>query len=156
MSDYLEGALSAADRRAMELHLDSCRLCTDLLAGMSEVLGWGKHFPVYTPPAWLATRIVANTPVVVRETWRDTLTGMWQWLVEPRTAMAIFTSVLVIGWLGGIAGISPAAVMRNPAAVYYQAGGLVNRAYDQAIRTYYQSRIVTEIYCRIEQFRENS
>jgi len=159
MSDYLENALSAADRHSMELHLQSCGACSELLAGMAEVLAWGKVFPVHEAPAWLAQRIIASTPRVARETWLETLASIGRWFIEPRTAMAIFTSMLVLGWLGSLAGISSnswATVVRNPAAIYYGAEGLMNRAYDEAVRAYYRSPLLTEIQSRIERFREIS
>jgi hypothetical protein len=125
---------------------------------MTEVLAAGKVFPVYEPPAWLATRIVANTPRVARENWVDTFASMWKWIGEPRTAMALFTATLVLGWLGSIAGVSPdlAGAVRNPTSIYYGAHSVLNRAYDEAVRKYYHSPIVTEIQTRIEQIREIS
>jgi hypothetical protein len=162
MSDFLENALNADERGVIELHLRSCNACSELLDGMTQVVAWGKSFPSYTAPAWLANRILANTPRIERETWLDTLAAMWKMLTEPRTAMAIFTAVMVIGWMGNLLNISfnPVTVMRNPAVIYYGAGDLVNRAYDQAIRSYYRSplviRIQTQIGSRIEQLREIS
>ena len=158
MSDYLENALSAADRAAAELHLQSCAACSELLAGMTEVLAWGKTFPVHEAPAWLAPRIVANTPRLVRESWIDTIASIWKWVVEPRTAMAVFTATLVLGWMGSLAGISPdwSSVVRNPAVIYYGAQGAANRAYDEAVRKVYRSPLVSEIQTRIEQLREIS
>jgi predicted anti-sigma-YlaC factor YlaD len=158
LSDYLENALSAADSDAMDLHLQSCAVCRELLAGIKQVLEWGRTFPVYEPPAWLASRIIANTPRIARESWLDTVVAVWKWVVEPRTAMAVFTATLVLGWLGSIAGISPdwATVVRDPSAIYYKAQGAMNRAYDEAIRRYYRSPLVTEIQTRIEQLREIS
>jgi hypothetical protein len=161
-SDYLEDALAADDRRAMASHLETCSACTELLAGISDVLSAGKAFPVYEPPPWLAARIVANTPRIARETWRETVASIWnsvwKWISEPRIAMGAFTAVLVLGWLGSIAGISSdwVAVVRHPSSIYYGAHTVVNRAYDGAIRKYYRSPLVTEIQTRIEQFREIS
>jgi len=161
LSDYLENALSAAERGAMELHLQSCHPCTGLLSGMTEVLAWGRTFPVYEAPAWLPTRIIANTPRLARESWLDTIVAIGRWIIEPRTAMAVFTAALVLSWLGSLAGISPtranlANVVRDPAAIYYGAQGLMNRAYGEAVRTYYRSPLVTQIQSRIEQLREIS
>jgi Putative zinc-finger len=157
-SDYLERALSAVDDRAVAVHLESCRQCTILLAGISEVLAGGQAFPVYEPPAWLATRIVANTPRIARENWVDAIASLWKWIVEPRIAMAMFTAVLVLGWMGSIAGVSPAwaGAVRNPTAIYYGVHSVLNHAYDEAIRKYYRSPIVAEIQTRIEQIREIS
>jgi len=158
MSDYLESTIGDADRERVDVHLSSCSACNELLADMREVLVWAKTFPIFEPPAWLPTRIIANTPRVARESWLDTLAFIWKWIIEPRTAFAVFTATLVLGWLGSLAGISPdwTAVVRDPAAIYYGAQGAVNRAYDGAIRTYYRSPLVTQIQNRIEQLREIS
>ena len=158
MSDYLEGSLSAVERHAMDLHLQSCAACTDLLAGMSQVLDWGHRFPVYEPPAWLPTRIIANTSRLTRERWIDTIAAGWKWIVDPRAAMGVFTATLVLGWMANLAGISPnwTTVVRNPAAIYYEAQGAMNRAYDEAIRRYYRSPLMNEIKTRLEQLREIS
>ena len=158
MSDYLESAITAADREGMDSHVRSCAACNELLVEMREVLVWAKTFPIFEPPAWLATRILANTPRIARESWLDTLAFIWKWIIEPRTAIAVFTATLVLGWLGSLAGISPdwTAVVRDPAAIYYGAQGAMNRAYDEAIRTYYRSPLVTQIQNRIEQLREIS
>ena len=91
MSDYLESALSAGDSGGVESHLQSCAACTELLAGMRDVLVWAKTFPVYEAPLWLPARIVANTPRVERESWRDTLRSAWSWVIEPRAAMAVLS-----------------------------------------------------------------
>jgi len=151
MSDYLENALPVPERSSIELHLASCQACTDLLAGMSEVLELVHSFPAFEHPAWLTTRILANTPRVVRETWIDTLAGVGRWLIEPRTAMGLLTTVLMVGWIGSLAGISAdvGSVVRNPAAAYY-------RAYDDAVRTFYHAPLVTEIRSEIERLREIS
>ncbi len=158
MSDYLEGALSPAERNAVDLHLQSCAACSELLAGMTNVLAWGHAFPVYEAPAWLPVRIIANTPRLERERWIDTIAAAWKRFIDPRFAMGLFTATLMLGWLGSLAGISPdwRTVVRNPAAIYYEAHGAVNRAYDEAIRRYYRSPLITEIKTRIEQLREIS
>jgi predicted anti-sigma-YlaC factor YlaD len=97
-SDYLEGALSQAEHDSMDLHLQSCTACSELLASMTEVLKWGKAFVVHEAPAWLPARIVANTPRLKRESWLDTLAAAWRWTVDPRAAMGVFTAMLVLGW----------------------------------------------------------
>jgi hypothetical protein len=157
-SDYLENTLHADARRAVDLHLQGCGDCRRLLAGMNEVIQWGRDFPVYPVPVWLATRIIANTPRVERETWLDTLSALGRWILEPRTALAVFTATVVIGWMGNLAGISPrwSAVVEDPAGIYYEVGALVNRAYGRAVRTYYNAPLVTEIQSRIDRLRETS
>ena len=142
----------------MDTHFQSCAACTELISTMKKVLVWAEDFPGYQAPEWLPARIVANTPRVARERWLDTLLLGWRWLVEPRTAMAVFTAVLVLGWLGGLAGISPnwAAIVRDPSSIYYEGQAAANRVYDVAVRAYYRSPLVTEIQDQIEQLREIS
>src|SRR5436305_15281419 len=107
MSDYLENAISVADCIQMDVHLQSCAACSELISGVKGVVAWAEAFPVHDAPAWLASRVVANTPRVARERWIETLGYAWRWLIEPRTAMDLFTSTLVLGGLGSLAGISP-------------------------------------------------
>jgi predicted anti-sigma-YlaC factor YlaD len=158
LSDYLEGRLATQNLADVDVHLESCSACSNLLANMGKVLEWGKRFPVYPVPAWLPARIIANTPRIERERWVDTFAGAWKWIRDPRAAVGLFTATLVLSWMGSLAGISPnwTTVVRNPTSIYYEAQGAVNRAYDEAIRTYYRSPLVTEIRTRIEQLREIS
>ena len=162
LSAYLEDALDGAERAAVEAHLHSCASCSELLDGVRQVIQWGREFQSPLPASWLPTRIVANTPLVVRITWRDWFAGAWNRISEPRFALALLTSTIVLGWMGSIAGISApdVATLRHPSAVYYRMGGWANRIYGDAVRTYYNSTLVNAIQCqiqtRIEQFRENS
>jgi|SRR5579884_3222619 len=153
ISAYLEEALAPAEATIFEMHLQTCSSCAELLEGTRAVLTWADAFPVYEPPPWLAARIVANTPRTARETWRDAVVGVWRWLIEPRTAMGLLTTVLMIGWLGSAAGLSGigdiVSIAENPAAVCYSA-------YDSAVRAFYRAPLVTEIQSEIERLREIS
>jgi anti-sigma factor RsiW len=162
LSDYLESALSPAERGVVEEHLKSCSACSELLEGVRNVMHWGRDLPVQLPPLWLSSRIVANTPQVIRVTWRDWFVGAWKSVCEPRFALALLTSTLMLGWMGSFVGISFAdvAMVRHPSAIYNRMGGWANRMYGDAVRSYYTSPLVNAIQCqihsRIEQMRENS
>jgi|KBSMisStaDraftv2_1062788.scaffolds.fasta_scaffold08023_8 predicted anti-sigma-YlaC factor YlaD len=162
LSDYLEWALPAEERTLVDEHLKSCSACSELLDGVRNVMNWGKELPAQLPPPWLASRIVANTPQVIRVAWSDWIVGVWRNVCEPRFALALLTSTLMLGWMGSLAGISVAdvALVRHPSAIYNRMGGWANRLYGDAVRNYYSSPLVNAIQCqihsRIEQFRENS
>jgi hypothetical protein len=166
LSDYLEGTLDSDEgvalREEMELHFQSCSACSELLEGVRDVMQWGREFPSKLAPEWLPSRIVANTPRVVRVTWGDWARAAWRTVSEPRFAMALMTSVLMFGWLGSAAGFttSDLSIVRNPSVIYYGVEGWASRVYGDAVRHYYSSPIVNTIQCqihsRIEQFRENS
>src|SRR5205814_10166341 len=142
--DYIEDALSASDKTALDLHFQTCAACAELLADVNRFLDSRVVFPVHATPEWLAPRIIANTPQVVRETLADTVRGAWQWVTDPRTAMAVFTATMVLAWLGGQAGVTPQSIadLRNPTAVYEEASGLLSGAYNAAVRAYYRSPLV--------------
>ena len=146
LSDYLEQSLGEDERKAVTLHLDSCSICRELVSGMAQVITAAQEFPVHTPPAWLATRIIANTPPF-QPSFRNRIAALWQSLGDPRTALAIFTATIVLGWIGG-GGVRE--------AVFIRAEGVVSCAYDQAIRSYYRSPVIIEIHSRIDQLMENS
>jgi hypothetical protein len=151
MSDYLENTLDASSRSLVESHLNSCSACTELLASMSEVLDWSAHFQVFEAPAWLPARIIANTPArVVQETWLDTLAAVGRWLIEPRTAMGLLTTILMIGMMIGRLGTPDVgSIVRDPMSVCYNA-------YDEVVRTFYHAPVVTEIQTEIAELREIS
>ena len=156
LSNYVEGTLDAGRSESIDKHLSSCTSCSELIADLRGVLEWSGSFPSHPAPEWLAGRIVASTPTRIRESWSDTLIHGWKWVSAPRMAMTVFASVLVLGWTANTFGIStnPAALVRDPAAAYYDAEGFVYDTYDGAVRFWYRSRIATELYCRIEQLRE--
>jgi len=161
LSDYLEDALNVSERLAFEAHLQVCASCSDLLHGVRSVMRWGKDLQEQAPPPWLSSRIVANTPIVVRITWRDWALNFWKGICEPRFALSLLTSIFMLGWMGQLAGFSAAdvAMVRHPSAIYQRMEGWANRAYGDAVRGYYGSSVVRTIQCqisRIEQFRENS
>ena len=162
LSDYLENALEVDERAGMESHFLSCSDCSELLVGVRDVIQWGREFPAAPAPEWLSTRIVANTPIRVRVTFMDWFRSAWKTVSEPRFAMALMTSTLMIGWLGSTAGItaSDLSIVRSPSAIYYGVEGWATRVYGDAVRNYYSSPIVNSIQCHIhsgiEKFRENS
>jgi anti-sigma factor RsiW len=158
MSDYLENQLSSSERAFFAAHLAGCALCREQMSDLQAVMKWARAFPVYEAPPWLPSRIVARTPRIQRETWLDTLSAVARWVLAPRTALALFTSAMVLGWMGSLIGVAPnlVAVVRDPASVYFEAGDLVNRAYDQAVRGFYTAPLVTEIQSGIERLKEIS
>ena len=143
-------------------HLKVCSLCSELFDGVRNVTRWGREWPEQLPPPWLASRIIANTPQLIRVTWSDWIVGVWKKVSEPRFALSLLTTTLMVGWMGSLVGItlSDVAMVRHPSAIYYRMGGWANRMYGDAVRSYYGSPLVNAIQCqihsRIEQFRENS
>jgi predicted anti-sigma-YlaC factor YlaD len=162
LSDYLEDALDPVERPAVELHFQTCAACSVLLQGVQQVMQWGREFPAEPAPQWLATRIVANTPIVVRITWRDWVSMAWRSVSDPRFAMSLLTAVLMIGWMGSVTGLTAAdlSMVRTPSTIVDGVEGWANRVYGDAVRNIYSSPLVNsiqrQIHTGIEKFRENS
>lgn len=140
LSDYIERALAKDAGGAMDLHFATCESCRELLAAMRSVMDAGASFPVYDPPPWLATRILANTPQT-RISLRGVLADTWRALGEPRVALAIFTATVVIGWFGG-------AAARE--SITDRAESVMSCVYDKAVRSYYRSPVIIEIQSQIQ------
>ena len=157
ISEYLDGELGASSIARLETHISSCDACLELREGMEAVRRWGHEFARYSPPEWLATRIIANTPRIERETWWNTLGGIGRWILDTRTATAVFTASVMLGWMMNVMGVSvEPSQLRDPQAIYYSVDSLVGDAYDRAVRLYYQAPLLEEIQSRIEQLRESS
>jgi predicted anti-sigma-YlaC factor YlaD len=165
LSELIDGLLSPVDALSVTDHLEACGVCHDMHQSMVDAVGWGQSFPSYDAPEWLATRILANTPETQtrtwteKETWLDTLAGIGRWIIEPRMAMTVFTSVLVLGWMSNVAGLSlDPATLTNPTAMYYNVEELADDVYDRSVRFYYgvPHRVFDEIQSRFEQLRETS
>ena len=168
LSDLVDGQLPPDEELAVNTHVADCGSCHEMYLNMIAVVRWGREFPVFEAPVWFATRIVANTrpesslPQTVqekRETFLDTLGALGRWILEPRTAMTVFTAVLMLGWMTRIAGVGfdPAA-LSNPGAVYSSVEELADDVYDRSVRLYYDvpHALFGQIQYRIEQLGEDS
>ena len=59
-SEYFDNALSEAERREIEDHLELCLPCRQALAELEQVVGAIRDIPPVEPPPWLTTRIMAR------------------------------------------------------------------------------------------------
>ena len=116
LSEYLDGTLSAADRTAVEAHLDECPECPAVLAELRRVVQDAGTLSD-TPPAtdlWsgIATRIRDTGPEVVDlGAERDQRRGRWRGRVSmtvPQLAAAGIVLAVVSGAIAG-ALVRPAA-----------------------------------------------
>ena len=157
MSGYLDGVLSGSEIATLEDHIASCDGCLGLRRSMETVLEWGRQFPEFAPPEWLVTRILANTQEIKRETWWNTVAGAGRWILDTRTAMAVFTAAIMLGWMLNVIGVSVEPTqLRNPRAIYYSVDDLIGDAYGRMVRLYNQAPLLGEIQSRIEQWRNGS
>lgn len=60
LSAHLDHALSVAEQRKIEEHLNGCPSCRQELAELKQVVGAIREIPPEEPPPWLTTRIMAR------------------------------------------------------------------------------------------------
>ena len=119
LSEYLDGELPAADRAALEAHLETCTDCSALLADLRSVIERARGVEEYVPgrDLWpgIASRIGATPAVSPR------IGRRWTFSLPQLAAAAIFLMTLSGGgavWLLESRALSPAsgpvATVRGP------------------------------------------
>jgi anti-sigma factor RsiW len=92
LSDYLDGALAADEREACAAHVAGCAKCSEMIEGVSALVGRMHALEPVREPAFLARRIIRGT--VGSRTQRHELasvTGWFNLIWQPRFAMGIAT-----------------------------------------------------------------
>lgn len=112
---YLDGRVSARERREVDLHLAACAACRARVEGLRGVWKVLEETPAPEPSAWfdaqLRQRIAAEPPP-----------GVWSrlavWLPQPRLALASLALLLVGIWAGTATRSKlPAPAATNPVAM---------------------------------------
>ena len=158
--DYVDGALTAAEKATVELHLASCASCRALVEDARAALSFiGKAADVEPPPALVnhllfEVRQGAARPVRERRAW---LGRLLEPVLQPRFAMGMAMTILSFAMLARYAGI-PVRQLRladlEPARVWMALEDKAWRAADRA-RKYYESlRLVYEIQQTLKEWTE--
>src|SRR5512146_2700505 len=145
LSDYLDGELSDAERRALERHLGACPACTAALAGLVQVIERARALPDHPPAADLWSGVVARiaeapSPAERRTVRRRGRGRRWA-LSLPRLAAAALAVAFASGgaaWLlaryttpaAAPVAAAPAPALATPAVL---PAGLAGARYDAAV-----------------------
>jgi hypothetical protein len=152
LSDYVDGALSGADREAFLAHSRTCARCAPLLASVSSLVS-GLHGlePAETPPR-LVYKILDATlgPRESVSGWRVTLDWL-RGLASPKIAYGTLSVVATLGVLLTATGFSwrqPRLADLRPAAMYRNADRQAHLIYARSSKFVSDLRIVYEIQAR--------
>ena len=156
LSDYLDGLLDAAEWRAFNQHVNTCAVCTPLVASVAHTLGGLYALEQVEPPPNLEMAIVRATVGVVR-----TKHDFWGWLrslQSPRfvySAVSVAATIVLLLTASGfnwrkpkLADLSPATVLRKA----YSQGHVV---YGRSIKFVSDLRVVYEIQSRMNESDQN-
>ncbi|MEO8089058.1 MAG: zf-HC2 domain-containing protein [Gemmatimonadales bacterium] len=139
LSEYLDGELPAADRAALEAHLETCSDCSAVLDDLRRVVDRARGVEEYIPKRdlWpgIASRIGARPGASPR------ISRRWSFSLPQLAAAAILLMTLSGGtvWLfrstAAPSATVPIATLPNPAVapVAINAGNTASRSYSAAI-----------------------
>lgn len=111
LNDYVDDALPAAERAAVDSHMTSCRECREIVSGLRSVIAAASALKPAEPPRRIWTRIERE----LRSTGIKTHTPLWPWLAAAAAlVLATFAGLKVAGvWpkppAPGVAAVAPAS-----------------------------------------------
>jgi hypothetical protein len=164
LSDYLDGELSASQRRLVDEHAASCTACAELMQDATSALRLLERVPHVDVPPDLITRIVYQAPTgrvrepYERRSWLGGLFTDWlQPLLQPRFAMGMAMTIISFAMLGRCTGVQVQQIRPNdlnPVRIWESIEGRVVRTKDRATKYYENLRLVYEIRSRLNEIRE--
>ena len=158
--DYVDGALNASARAAVESHLAGCASCQALVDDSRAVLSFLEGVPDVEPPPQLITRIINEVPLAdgglasgrqaggVVGWLRGWMKPLWQ----PRLAMGMAMTILSFSMLGRFT--APVKQLKpsdlDPVKVWAAVEDKSHRIWDRTLKYYESLRVVYEIQSRLK------
>ena len=133
LSDYLDGELSDAERRALERHLGACPACTTALAGLLQVVERARALPDRPPAAELWSGVAARIAEAPSPAQRRAVRARrWAFSLPQLAAAALVVAFASGGgaWLLARYTTPAAAPVAAPAVL---PAGLAGARYDAAV-----------------------
>lgn len=158
LGDYLDGLLSAEERHAFDLHVNTCPRCTPLVSSVAQLVAQLHSMEEVEPPPRLAYSILDKTIGP-----RESLTGwralpVWiRHLVSPRVvygALSIATTFLVLASASGFSLRKPKLADLRPINIYRNADRQVHLVYARSTKFVSDLRVVYEIQSRLNEDKD--
>lgn len=146
LADYLDGAVSGAEKSAVEEHLAGCAACAELARDAAGAVAFMDRGAAIEPPPGMVARILADDRIRLRRSWLERLLGFVSQFVgrvvwQPRMAMGVAMVVLSIAMLGRMWG---------------PAENQVHRAWDRTVKQYENLPLVSEIQSQLEDWTQDA
>lgn len=162
LCDYLDGALAAAEKAAVERHLSACAVCAELVRDSAAALAFLERVPDVEPPPELVTRMFAIPGLQgarpgLRAGVRGWLHNLAQPLLQPRLVMGLSLTILFFGMMARCAGVperrlSPADL--NPVKVWAGLEDRAQRAWERSVKFYENIRVVYQLQSKLREWKE--
>jgi Putative zinc-finger len=158
-SDYLEGQLEQARRQEVEVHLNDCAPCRELVADLRHALELCRSAEEVEPAPWLVSKILLATIGERKPTLRERLDAFFQPVLRPRVAYTVAMAVFSISIIINAAGFNLRELTLadlNPRNWAKEAQKVAVLQLGRAERFFYDLRVVYEVESRLRQVRQES
>ncbi|HEV2194971.1 MAG TPA: zf-HC2 domain-containing protein [Candidatus Acidoferrum sp.] len=156
LSDYLDGLLNSEEWSAFNLHVNTCAVCTPLVASVAHTLGGLYALEQVEPPPNLEMAILRATVGVVRSKY-----DFWAWLRSLQSPRFIYGAVSVAATFAllltatGFNWRKPKLADLAPATIYHKADGKIHVFYGRSVKFVSDLRVVIEIQSRLNEGDQN-
>jgi hypothetical protein len=156
LSDYLDGLLDAAEWSAFNQHVNTCAVCTPLVASVAHTLGGLYALEQVEPPPQLETAILRATVGVVRSKF-----DFWAWLRSFQSpgfvygAVSVAATFVLLLTATGFNWRKPKLADLAPATIYRKANSQVHVFYGRSVKFVSDLRVVYEIQSRMNESDQN-
>lgn len=145
LTDFLEDALSVADRAAFTAHTSGCAQCRPLVARVGHLLTALHHVEPLEPPPGLVYRILEQTRPKESAGWFG-----WAWL-NPRFAMGGLTIALAVLMVWPVLDIKNLQWSDlTPVNLYHSADRRTTLMYARGVKFVNGLRVLHEIQSRLQ------
>lgn len=147
LTDYLDDALSVADRGLITAHLEQCERCKPLAERVNAMLVAIHQVEPIEPPPGLVHRILDQTTPKQERSWFGLA-----WL-NPRLAMGALTLSLFLLIVWPVAGIDPSKLEWSdlkPTNLYRSADRRATLLYARGVKFVNGLRVLHEIQSRLQ------
>ena len=156
LSDYLDGLLDAAEWTAFNQHVNTCAVCTPLVASVAHTLGGLYALEQVEPPPQLETAILLVTVGVARR--KFDFRAWLRSLQSPRFVYGAVSVAATIALLLTAAGFNwrkPKLADLAPATIYRNADSKIHVYYARSTKFISDLRVVYEIQSRMNEDNQN-
>ncbi|HZV59778.1 MAG TPA: zf-HC2 domain-containing protein [Candidatus Eremiobacteraceae bacterium] len=155
LSDYVEGALAAAERQAFEAHVESCSRCAPQVAGFGSLVSQLHGLEQLETPPRLVYNILDGTlgPREAPTGWRAVVEWL-RALAAPRFVYgtaSLMATILIVASATGFSWRKPRLADLRPATVYRNADRQAHLVYARSSKYVSDMRVVYEIQSRLRQ-----
>jgi hypothetical protein len=160
LCDFVDGAISPADRLLVEAHLAECSVCAEMAQAAAAITALAGRAETIEPPPHLVTRILyelgeARDRALQKQPGPLSALTRWMGLVlQPRFAMGMAMTILSLAMLARAVRLDVRQLAisdLDPVKVWQGIDNRAHRSWTRAVKFYENLRFVYEIRSRLSE-----